>query len=42
MRVTARQMAFDDICAVMTYFDFVNRIADGLGVALEGAGAAGA
>lgn len=27
-----------DICAVTAYFAFVNRIADGLGVALEGEG----
>lgn len=34
--------AIHDICAVTAYFAFVNRIADGLGVELEGAGAAGA
>ena len=38
-----RDAGFDDrsihdICAVTAYFAFVNRIADGLGVALEGEG----
>jgi len=28
--------AIHDICAVVAYFAFVNRIADGLGVELEG------
>ena len=28
--------AIHDICAVTAYFSFVNRIADGLGVELEG------
>ncbi|MCB8954147.1 MAG: peroxidase [Ardenticatenales bacterium] len=36
-----REVGFDDraihdICAVTAYFAFVNRIADGLGVELEG------
>jgi len=31
--------AIHDICAVTAYFAFVNRIADGLGVELEGSGA---
>jgi alkylhydroperoxidase family enzyme len=40
--VTAlRSVGFDDrglhdICAIVSYFAFVNRIADGLGVELEG------
>jgi uncharacterized peroxidase-related enzyme len=29
--------AIHDICAITAYFAFVNRIADGLGVELEGA-----
>lgn len=38
-----RQVGFDDrsihdICAVTAYYAFVNRIADGLGVELEGEG----
>ena len=38
-----REVGFDDraihdICAVTAYFAFVNRIADGLGVEMEGAG----
>ena len=28
--------AIHDICAIISYFAFVNRIADGLGVELEG------
>jgi alkylhydroperoxidase family enzyme len=28
--------AIHDICAITSYFAFVNRIADGLGVELEG------
>ena len=28
--------AIHDICAITAYYAFVNRIADGLGVALEG------
>ncbi|HQZ38098.1 MAG TPA: hypothetical protein PLH72_03570 [Vicinamibacterales bacterium] len=28
--------AFHDACAIVSYFAFVNRIADGLGVELEG------
>ncbi len=28
--------AIHDICAITAYFAFMNRIADGLGVALEG------
>ena len=36
-----RRVAFDDraihdLCAITAYFAFVNRIADGLGVELEG------
>lgn len=39
--VSLREAGFDDaaihdICAVTAYFAFVNRIADGLGVELEG------
>ena len=30
--------AIHDICAITGYFAFVNRIADGLGVELEGSG----
>ncbi len=30
--------AIHDACAIISYFAFVNRIADGLGVALEGQG----
>lgn len=30
--------AIHDICAIAAYFAFVNRIADGLGVELEGDG----
>jgi uncharacterized peroxidase-related enzyme len=30
--------AIHDICAITAYFAFVNRMADGLGVDLEGAG----
>lgn len=42
-----RAAAFDDraihdMCAIAAYFAFVNRIADGLGVELEGAPAADA
>ena len=42
-----RTVAFDDraihdICAITAYFAFVNRIADGLGVELEGDEAAAA
>lgn len=42
-----RAVAFDDraihdICAITAYFAFVNRIADGLGVELEGDEAAAA
>lgn len=33
--------AIHDICAITAYYAFVNRIADGLGVELEGAGGAG-
>lgn len=38
-----RQVAFDDraihdICSIVAYFAFVNRVADGLGVELEGEG----
>jgi alkylhydroperoxidase family enzyme len=29
--------AIHDICSITAYFGFVNRIADGLGVELEGA-----
>lgn len=29
-------LAIHDICSVVAYFAFVNRIADGLGVELEG------
>lgn len=32
--------AIHDICAITAYFAFVNRIADGLGVELEGSSAA--
>ena len=28
--------AIHDACAIVSYFAFVNRIADGLGVAIEG------
>ena len=31
--------AIHDICAITAYFAYVNRIADGLGVELEGKGA---
>ncbi len=30
--------AIHDLCAIVAYFNFVNRIADGLGVELEGGG----
>ena len=30
-------LAIHDLCAVVAYYAFVNRIADGLGVELEGA-----
>ncbi len=41
-----REAGFDDLgihdaCAVVSYFAFVNRIADGLGVELESSGGAG-
>ena len=31
-----RDRAIHDICAIAAYYGFVNRIADGLGVSLEG------
>ena len=33
--------AIHDLCAIVSYFNFVNRIADGLGVELEAVGEAG-
>lgn len=35
-RVGYTDRAIHDTCAIVSYFAFVNRIADGLGVALEG------
>jgi uncharacterized peroxidase-related enzyme len=37
-RVGLDDLAIHDTCAIIAYFAFVNRIADGLGVELEGAG----
>jgi len=40
-RVGFDDRAIHDLCAIVAYFAFVNRIADGLGVEMEGSGAGG-